>query len=249
VPRQYNKGGLLVNWHGLDGFIPASQLHDFPNQHILSERMEEMKRRVNRPICVRIIEVNPQKRRLILSERAALVQPEERQSLLQTISPGEVRTGTVTNLASFGAFVDLGGVEGLIHISELSWSRLRHPDEVVAPGQELTCRVLETDATTGRVALSLKQMQPDPWSDVESRYKSGDIVTGVVSQVEPYGIFITLEPGLEALLHVSELPEALSGNRDLAVAGQYMAARILSVSGEMRRISLSLREAWTENGA
>ena len=238
----YNKGGILVEWENLSGFIPASQLNDFPHVHLESERVAELIRRQNETMRVKIIEVNQSKNRLIFSERAALVQADERRSLWDDIRPGDKRSGTITNMASFGAFVDLGGVEGLIHISELSWSRLNHPSDVVKPGDEIEAMVLEVDRDAGRVALSMKQMRPDPWIGVEERYKPGQIVSGEVNNVVQFGAFITLEPQLEGLIHISELAE---GNflhpRNVVQKGDMVNAKVINVDPRGRRLALSMR--------
>lgn len=238
-----NKGGLLLSWQGLPGFAPASQLNDFPNVHIEADRIEELQRRKHNMLKVRIIEVNPQKRNLIFSERAAMVEAETRQSLWDTISPGDKREGTVTNMTDFGAFVDLGGIEGLMHISELSWSRLNHPSDVVQSGQDVKAVVLEVDRVNGRVALSLKRMKPDPWLGIEQRYQLDQIVEGIVSNVLHYGAFITLEDELEGLVHVSEFEELEDKTpQDILSKGDTIRVRVISVSGTDRRIALSLRD-------
>ena len=242
-----NKGGLLIEWNGLSGFIPASQLNNFPLVHIESERIQELQLRQGKPLVVRIIEVNPLKNRLIFSERSALVEADARRTLWDEIALGDKRTGVITNMANFGAFVDLGGVEGLIHISELSWSRLTHPSDVVRPGQRVTCIVLEIDRAEGRVALSLKRMKPDPWAGIERRYQPGQIVQGIVTNVVQYGAFVTLEDELEGLIHTSELAE---GNflhpRNVVQKGQWITAKVLTVSSKQRRIALTLRGITTE---
>lgn len=242
VSNGCNKGGLLVEWEGLGGFIPASQLNDFPHVHLESERIKELQRRQHQSITVKIIEVNPTKNRLIFSERAALVGPSARKNLWEDISPGDKRSGTITNMTSFGAFVDLGGVEGLIHISELSWSRLNHPSDVVKPGQHIDAVVLEVDRSNGRIALSLKRMKTDPWAGIEQRYQPGQLVTGMVSNVVQYGAFITLEDELEGLIHISELAE---GNflhpRNVVRKGETVSAKVLNVNGKTRRLALTLR--------
>ena len=242
TPISCNKGGLLVEWQGLSGFIPASQLNDFPNVHIESLRLRELQRRQHKTVTVRVIEVNPTKNRLIFSERAALAHAHARRNLWDDIKVGDVRTGVITNMANFGAFVDLGGVEGLIHISELSWSRLTHPNDVVSAGQKVSCLVLEIDRVNGRVALSLKRMRPDPWHNIDQRYQPGQIIEGEVNNVVQYGAFVTIEEQLEGLIHISELAE---GNflhpLNVVRKGDVVRAQILSVSAQNRRIALTLR--------
>lgn len=237
-----NKGGILVEWRGLGGFVPASQLVDFPNLHVESERVHELQRRQHHKLRLRIIEVDASKNRLIFSERAAQVAARERRNLWEEIAPGDIRTGMVTNMANFGAFVDLGGVEGLIHLSELSWSRINHPSDVVQPGQEVTTRVLDVDRTGGRIALSLKRMRRDPWSGISRRYAPGQLVTGTVRSVAPFGIFVTLEEQLEGLIHVSELIDREAARpRDVVSKGDVVTVRVLSVDERGRKLALTLR--------
>ena len=170
----FNKGGLLVYWQDLQGFVPASQLVNFPLLHIVQERMHALAGLQGKTLRLKIIELNPEKNRLVLSERAAQVDIEQRVDLLFRLRPGDIVAGRVTNLSDFGAFVDLGGLEGLIHISELSWSRVVHPSRVVQPGQHVKVKVLRVDRERERIALSYKQMRPNPWHSAESRYPPGD---------------------------------------------------------------------------
>ncbi|MCA9959535.1 MAG: S1 RNA-binding domain-containing protein [Chloroflexota bacterium] len=238
----YNKGGLIVYWHGLQGFVPASQLIDFPQFHIEQQRIRALQQWVHRWLTLKIIEVNTQSNRLIMSERASQVSAEDRDQLLYNIAPGDKLTGTVSNLTDFGAFLDLGGIEGLIHISELSWSRVTHPSKVLRPGQQTDVIVLEVDRNNGRVALSRKRLKNDPWHQIEDRYQPGQIVEGVVSNVVSFGAFVQLEDELEGLVHISELAE---GNflhpRNVVSRGEQVRARVLAVSGKEKRLSLSLR--------
>ena len=238
----YNKGGLLVYWNGIQGFVPASQLIDFPQFHVLRERLQALASWQDRELNAKIIEVNRGNSRLIFSERATLVAAEQREVLLLGVKSGERRTGTVTNLTDFGAFVDLGGLEGLIHISEISWSRVTHPSAVLRPGQEVQVLVLSVDKAAERVALSMKRLHSDPWQDVESRYHPGQLVTGVVGNVTTYGAFVILEPELEGLIHISELAEGrFLHPRDVVQTGNTVTARVLSVDGRHKRLALSLR--------
>ncbi|MGB1250841.1 MAG: 30S ribosomal protein S1 [Candidatus Promineifilaceae bacterium] len=237
-----NKGGILVEWHGLSGFIPASQLNNFPHVHLESERIQELQRRQHQTMRVKMIEVNQMKNRLIFSERAALVEAQERRSLWDDIRPGDVREGVVTNMAKFGTFVDLGGVEGLIHISELSWSRLTHPSDVIRAGQHVKAVVLEVDRPNGRIALSMKRMRKDPWIDIERRYKPGQVVHGEVNNVVQFGAFVTLEEQLEGLIHISELAEgSFLHPRNVVRKGDRVVAKVLNVDGRARRLALTLR--------
>jgi small subunit ribosomal protein S1 len=239
----YNKGGLLVVWNGLQGFVPASQLADFPHFHLETARYEELKRRQNQHLQLKIIELDAPSNRLILSERAALVAAEARHELMHQLRPGDRRQGQVTNLSDFGVFIDLGGVEGLIHISELSWGRVNHPSDVVQPGQLVSVLVLNVNRDAGRIALSLKQMRPDPWLSVEERYRPGQVVEGVISSVVNFGAFAVLEEGLEGLIHISELAEGIFLHpRNVVNKGDRVRARVLQVDGRNRRLALSLRD-------
>lgn len=238
----YNKGGLLVYWHGLQGFVPASQLVDAPQLHIARERLRALIELQGKLLVLKIIELNPEANRLVLSERAALVAEEQRVGILYQLRPGDEVMGRVTNLTDFGAFVDLGGIEGLIHISELSWSRVIHPSHIVQPGQNIRVKVIRVDRERERIALSYKQMKPDPWATAESRYCAGDLVSGVVSNITNYGVFVMLEAELEGLIHVSELAEGtISHPRNVLTQGDQITARVLEVDGDRKRLALSLR--------
>ena len=242
VVSGYNKGGLLVEWNGLQGFVPASQLIDFPQFHLESERLQALKAWRSKILELKIIEVNQNMNRLIFSERAALVGAEQRENLLNRINAGDELEGEVTNLTDFGAFVDLGGVEGLIHISELSWSRVTHPNDIVNPGQRISVRVLNVDQDNGRIALSLKRLKVNPWKTVDSRYETGQLVEGVVSNVVSFGAFVIIEEELEGLIHISELAEGTFLHpRNVVRKGDIVVARVLEVDGAAKRLALSLR--------
>ncbi len=238
----FNKGGLLVNWHDLQGFVPASQLVDFPLLHVAHERLRALAELRDKTLDLKIIDVNSHKNRLVLSERAALVKAEEKANLLQQVRTNDVLDGRVTNLTDFGAFVDLGGVEGLIHISELSWSRVSHPSQIVEPGQSIQVLVLNIDRDKERVGLSYKRLKHDPWRTVEERYKPGDLVSGQVSNIVSFGAFVLLEEELEGLIHISELAEgSFLHPRNVVKQGEYVQARVLQVNGQKKRLALSLR--------
>jgi len=238
----FNKGGLLLEWQGLPGFVPASQLLNIPRLHVEEERLSHLQERQGQTLRLKIIEVDEEANKLIFSERATQVSAAEQERLLQELAPGERRRGVVTNLTDFGAFVDLGGVEGLIHISQLSWRRLLHPGDVVRPGQEVDVLVLDVDEARGRVALSRKRLFDDPWPTVEERYEVGQIVQGVISNLVSFGAFTLVEQELEGLIHVSELSEAACHDPAAVVCkGDVVRARVLSVSSEKRRLALSLR--------
>ena len=238
----YNRGGLLVALGGLQGFVPASQLLEPPRQADEEGRMAELANRVGEVLSLKIIELDRDRNRLILSERVANAEETRAEKLLAELREGDVRRGRVTNLCSFGAFVDLGGIEGLIHISELSWGRVAHPSEVLKSGEEVEVYVLNVDRERRRIGLSLRRLKPDPWSTVEERYHVGQIVQGVITNVVSFGAFARIEEGLEGLIHISELAE---GNflhpRNVVKEGDVVTARIIHVDGKNRRLGLSLR--------
>lgn len=237
-----NKGGLLVQWHGLQGFVPASQLNHLSHVSQENDRWREMERRQGQRLRLKIIELDRGRNRLIFSERMAVSRLSEREQLLRTLRPGDELQGRVTNFTQFGVFVDLGGVEGLIHISELSWSRVDHPGDMVQPDQPLTVKVLAVDPQEQRIALSLKQTRPDPWHGVEKRYTPGQWVSGKVSRVVTFGAFVLLEAELEGLIHCSQLADgSFLHPRDVIQPGEQVTARVLQVDGRGRRLALSLR--------
>lgn len=244
----YNRGGLLVVWNSLRGFVPASHLVDFPNEANELERKEALASRVGERLELKVIELDPTKGRIVFSERAARSGPGSRQQLLQRIQPGDVVSGLVTNVCDFGVFVDLGGVEGLIHVSEISWNRVGHPRDVLSNNQTVQVKVLSVDREQARVALSLKRMRPDPWSTVEQRYAIGQVIEGKITNVVNFGAFISLEDGLEGLIHISELAEGhFLHPRNVVSEGDWVRARIISMDGPGRRLSLSLRRLATDH--
>lgn len=240
----HNKGGLLVQWNGLQGFVPASQLVDLPQFHIVRERQRALSQWQGRTLSLKVIEVNRANNRLILSERAATVEAEQRDGLLKRVRIGERLQGLVTNLTDFGAFIDLGGVEGLIHISEISWSRVIHPSHILQPGQAVEVQVLTIDRQKERIALTMKRLKSDPWENVEQRYKPGQLVEGFVGNIVTYGAFVVLEEELEGLVHISELAEgSFLHPRDVVQQGDKVVAKVLHVDSRSKRLSLTLRGA------
>lgn len=238
----YNRGGLLVEWNSLRGFVPASQLVDFPVMADTRTRRELLAGRIGQTIMLRVIELDRVQNRLILSERAAQVQPGTRATVLNTIKQGDIYSGQVTNLCDFGVFVDLGGLEGLIHISELSWGRVGHPSDVLHRGDTIQVYVMHVDHGQERVALSLKRLHPDPWQTVEERYQIGQTIEGKITNVVDFGAFVCVEEGLEGLIHVSELAEGhFLHPRNVVHEGDTVRARILNIDGRARRLGLSLR--------
>jgi len=238
----YNRGGLLVQARGLRGFVPVSHLIDLPPAGEGADRSDQLVKIVGSNLCLKVIEFDPERGRLVLSQRAAQAGPGCRAALLNRLRPGDRVRGTVTNITRFGVFVELGGVEGLIHVSELSWGRVRHPADAVTCGQELEIKVLSVDREQARVALSLKELMPDPWQTVEERYRVGEIVEGVVTNVVRFGAFVGLEQGLEGLIHESEFGDGdILHARSVVHEGEPVRARIVHIDGAERRLGLSLR--------
>ena len=242
----YNRGGVLVGWDSLRGFVPASHLVNLSPQANEDERHKELQRLVGNQLRLKIIELDAEHGRFVLSERASHLDESNRQGLLNTLCPGDVRQGRVTNLCSFGAFVDLGGLEGLVHVSELSWGRVGHPSDVLERGQLVEAYILNVDRERGRIGLSIKRLQPDPWQFVEERYQVGQTVEGVVTHVVDFGAFVRVEEGLEGLIHVSELAEgSFLHPRNVVQEGNTVTIRVLNIDGERRRMGLSLRRVET----
>lgn len=249
----HNSGGLEVEFGKLRGFVPASHISTLPRDLSEEERKAQLAAYVGKMVPLKIVEVDRKKRRLIMSERAAhrRWQREHRKQLLDEIEIGEVRTGIVRSLANFGAFVDLGGADGLIHISELAWFPVAHPSEVLKLGQPVEVKVLRIDKPRERVGLSLKRVQPDPWSSVEQLYSAGELVEAVVTRVSDFGAFVRLRSGVEGLLHVSEMADIRPDHpQSLVSPGDLLLLRVLRIEPERRRIGLSLRQVseteWAE---
>jgi small subunit ribosomal protein S1 len=240
----YNKGGLVVGFGRIRGFVPASQVADFPRQLSPDEKINRLTRQVGRDIAVRVIEVDRKRKRLIMSEQVALREWRERQrrKVMDSLTEGQVVHGVVTSLADFGAFVDLGGTEGLVHISEISRQRIKHPREVLHVGDEVDVYVLKLDQASGKIGLSLRRLQPDPWTLVSTKYAVGQRVEGMVTNVVDFGVFAQLEGGIEGLVHVSELSNApITHPRDVVARGQWYLLEIVKIDPERQRIGLSLK--------
>jgi small subunit ribosomal protein S1 len=249
----HNNGGLEVIFGKLRGFVPASHISTLPRGVSPEERKALLSSLVGETIPLKVVEVDRRKRRLILSERAAhrRWQREHRKQLLDEIQIGEVRSGTVRSLANFGAFVDLGGAEGLIHVSEIAWFPVAHPSEVLKIGERVDVKVLRIDKQRERVGLSLKRVQPDPWSHVQEDYKPAELVEAVVTRVTDFGAFVRLRTGVEGLLHVSEMADIRPDHpQSLVSPGDLLLLRVIRVEPDRRRIGLSLRQVseteWAE---
>jgi small subunit ribosomal protein S1 len=224
----------------LQGFVPVSHLVEQPQSE--GEVEEWLAGYISHSLNLKVIECDHQRGRVVFSERAALAQPGVRNVLLDNLHPGDMATGTITNITEFGVFVDLGGVEGLIHVSELSWGRVNHPNEVVILGQEIQVYVISIDRERVRVALSLKRLYDNPWETAEIRYRPGQVAEAVITSIVPFGAFARLEDGLDGLIHVSEMCAGLPHTRpsDLVHEGQRVNVRILHVDGNRQRLGLSL---------
>lgn len=243
----YNKGGLIVRFGRLRGFVPQSQIGDERRARLEGEEPESRwSDMVREPITVKVIEVDRERNRLILSERAAARETREARKarLIEELTLHEVRTGRVVSLEDFGAFVDIGGAEGLVHVTELSWGHVTHPKQVVEIGQELTVEVISIDPDRKRIGLSLKRQLTDPWDVIATNYQQGQLVKGEVTKLTKFGAFAQLvdEPDVEGLIHISELSEnRVSHPREVVNVGEVLTLRIVKIDVADRRLGLSLK--------
>jgi small subunit ribosomal protein S1 len=247
----FNKGGLLVQFNRIRGFVPASQVAQLHGRTAAEERQQALQRMVNQEIPLKVIEVDRERNRLVLSERSATQEWRKAQKhrLLTELQPGDVISGRVNQLTNFGAFIDLGGADGLAHISELSWQRVNHPREVLSPGQEVKVVVVEIDQERERIGLSIRRLQENPWETIDQRYNLGQLITGPVTNVTPFGAFVQVEEAVEGLIHASELDaDPQTQPRDVLQPGQHITAKVISLDRQRQRMGLSLRRV-TENDA
>jgi small subunit ribosomal protein S1 len=229
------KGGLILDL-GVRGFLPAS-LVDI-------RRVQDLDEFLGQDLRAKVIELNRSRNNVVLSRRAVLEEErkEQRQQILDKLQPGDVVEGQISNIVDFGAFVDLDGMDGLIHISELSWSHVNHPSELLEIGQTVRVKVLDIDRERQRISLGLKQTQSDPWQQVVEQYSEGDVATGKVTKVVTFGAFVEILPGVEGLVHISELAQHHVENpREVVSQGQTVRVQILEIDGERRRLSLSMK--------
>lgn len=241
----YNKGGLLVNLDGVRGFVPASQVSEIRGGDD-SSKQADMARLIGTKLPLKVIEINRHRNRLILSERQAIQERRDvmKERLIEELKEGEVRKGRVSSICDFGAFVDIGGADGLVHLSELSWSRVRHPSELLKIGDEVDVYVLGINPAEKKIALSIKRTQAEPWSRVASSYEVGQLVKGTVTQLANFGAFARIEDGIEGLIHVSELAdERIQHPKQVVQEGQDLILRIIRIDPQRRRMGLSLRRA------
>ena len=243
----YNKGGVIVPVHGLRGFVPASQISMNRRNAVQGDTPDaRWAKMIGQAITIRVIEVDRARRRLILSERAA--NPESRQSLkeriIEELHEGEIRTGRVTSLAEFGAFVNINGADGLVHLSEISWERIQHPSEALEVGQEVKVKIISIDREKKRIGLSIRALQDDPWQDKVGKFKVGMLVEGVITRLAKFGAFARLEGDLEGLIHISEISEnRIEHPKEAGLhEGDVVTLRIIRIDPDQHRIGLSLRK-------
>ncbi len=236
--KEVVRGGVVAYIKGIRAFIPASQLS--------VAYVKDLNEFVNKALKVKVIELDRNKERIVLSRKEVEnVELEAKKTVLwNEIKPGEKRKGVVSRLTKFGAFVDLGGVDGLIHLSQLSWKKVNNPSDVVSVGDKVEVYVLEADKENNRISLALKDVSEDPWNNVLQKYKVGSIVEGTVSKFLNFGAFVELEPGIEGLVHISEISEErILKPSDVLSIGSKIKVKILDIDGEAKKMSLSIKEA------
>jgi small subunit ribosomal protein S1 len=242
----FNKGGLIVLVGGLRGFVPASQISAARRSQATGDTPEQRWQKVvGQPISVRIIEVDRERRRLILSERAASAESRAsiKERVINELEEGRVYNGRVTSLADFGAFVNINGADGLVHLSELSWDRLQHPREILEVGQEVQVKVINIDREKKRIGLSMRALQDDPWKSRMAKFSVGQLVEGVVTRLTKFGAFARLEGDIEGLIHISEISEhRIEHPKEVLKEGEVKTLRIIRIDPEQHRIGLSLRK-------
>ncbi|MFH1560353.1 MAG: S1 RNA-binding domain-containing protein [Chloroflexota bacterium] len=241
----FNRGGALVDVNGLKGFVPISHLGG--GQRGSNDGWEEeMERRVGESVHLKIIEVDRFKKRAIFSEKVALQEERESQKerILQELQEGEVRRGRVTGICDFGAFVDLGGADGLIHISELSWEPIQSTSQVLNVADEVDVYVMKVDHDSKRIALSLRRTGPEPWDTVPDRYQVDQLISGTITKLTHFGAFARIEGSVEGLIHISELSyDMINHPKEVVREGDVLTLKILKIEPERKRLALSLKQA------
>ena len=240
----YNKGGLIAPYGRLRGFIPLSQVSGFSRNMDGPERQSRMAKMRGEMIPVKVIEVDKERRRLVFSQREGQREADaaKREDFLKTISVGDVLSGRVRSIRDFGAFVDLGPADGLVHVSELAWYRVGHPKEVVKVGDEVDVQVLRVDPERGRISLSRKPLIKNPWDNIHESYQEDQLVEGEIVRITDYGAFVELEPGVEGLLHITQLSRSnVEDVREIVQEGERHLLRVLTVDDDRQRIRLSLK--------
>ena len=243
----FNKGGLLVNVEGVRGFVPMSQLASpIPFDPSADPEKSPLAALVGSQLKLKVIEINRRRNRLILSEKQVMRQQreEQRRILFAELDTGQVRKGRVTGIREFGAFVDIGGVDGLVHLSEFSWGQVEPPEKTLAIGDEVDVYVLRVDREAMKVALSFRRLHPEPWESIHEKYHVGQTVTATVTKVTAFGAFARLDPAIEGLVHISELSDGpVRHPSDIVSEGQELTLKILRIEPERRRLALSLKQA------
>jgi len=248
----YNKGGLIVRLGKVRGFVPASQLvpPSQKAQEAPQSNEERWARMVGQPLRLKIIELDRRRNRLILSERAAMREwrKQQKEKLLNELQEGDIVRGRVSSLCNFGAFIDLGGTDGLVHLSELSWERVSHSKEVLRVGEEVDVYVLNVDREKRRIGLSIKRLQPEPWSLVSEKYAVGQLVQGTITKLTDFGAFARLDNDeIEGLIHISELSkDPITHPKEVVREGDVVTLRIIRIDANRRRIGLSLKRVAEE---
>ena len=254
----HNKGGLIVDL-GVRGFVPISQIVDFPRRprdeqprDAAQEIAEKLQPFVGRTLRLKILEVNRKANRLILSEKVALYEErrEKRDELFSSLQVGQRVKGTVRSIAPFGVFIDLGGIDGLVHKSGLSWNKVNNPETAYAIGDEVEAEVIDINHERGRISLSIRRLQPDPWQESVAKYTIGDLIEGTVTKLVNFGAFVRVEEGLEGLIHISELSnQRVAHPGDVVKEGEVLKLKIISLDSERHRLGLSLKQADDRPGA
>ncbi len=241
----YNKGGLIVTVGGLRGFVPASQISLSRRANLSGDTPDQMwGKMIGQEIDVTVIEVDRERRRLILSERAASTETREtlKERVIDELKEGEVRIGRVTSLADFGAFVNISGADGLVHLSEISWDRIQHPADALKVGQEVKVKVISIDREKKRIGLSIRQMLDDPWTSRVAQYQIGQLVEATITRLTKFGAFARLEEDMEGLIHISEISEKrIEHPKEVLKEGDVVTLRVIKIDPDNHRIGLSLR--------
>ena len=242
-----NKGGLLVNVEGINAFVPLSQIVAWPARSSPENTQRALAEWVGRTIMLKVIELNRRRNRAILSERAAVQEKRaaEKERLLKELTEGEVKEGRITSIRDFGIFVDIGGADGLVHLSELSWERTpRSPHEMFKVGDEVPVYVLKIDAEAKKIALSVRRAQPERWLEIVSQFREGQVVPGQVTKLAPFGAFVRLEGPIEGLVHISELVERrIAHPNEVVREGDVLPVKIVRIEYDRHRLGLSLKQA------
>ena len=251
----FNRGGCILEVANVQGFVPMSQLVTIAHENLQppedtqgseDESMLDGSEYVGKPLTVKVLEVNRARNRAIFSERSAMKEQREAQKaeLIQVLEEGEIRKGRVTGISNFGAFVDLGGADGLIHISELSWGMVNSPEEIVSVGQEIDVFVLKVDKEGMKIALSLRRIHPEPWDTITERYQVGDIVQATITKLADFGAFARLEDSIEGLIHVTEISGSeISHPQEVVSEGDLLDVKILRIESDRKRLGLSIKQA------